>query len=278
MTTDPAGNSIDTAVVAVAERARAAANELALATRAQKDAALLAMAEALVKATPEVLAANAEDVSAAEAAGTPAAIIDRLRLDESRVAAMADGLRDVAGLPDPVKSEIVAAWIVARPGETVDPETIRLHCRQSLAPYKVPSRIEVRDGIGFPAKRHPTVLHLAAAALRPTSYAVDQARRKWTSSLPIRPRRSGSPAAATPARTTTCSAGWRRRRSRSPSWRAAPMRWRRRPAPRARTCTWRRSPRRRCPWRGPARRRPPGRPASCGRTPCRGPCGSHRGP
>lgn len=53
----------------------------------------------------------------------------------------------VAGLPDPVKSEIVAAWIVPRPGETVDPETIRLHCRQSLAPYKVPTRIEVRDSL-----------------------------------------------------------------------------------------------------------------------------------
>ena len=60
------------------------------------------MADALVAATPEVLAANAETSSAAEAAGTPAAIIDRLRLDESRVAAMADGLRDVAALPDPV--------------------------------------------------------------------------------------------------------------------------------------------------------------------------------
>ncbi|MGZ5443199.1 MAG: long-chain-fatty-acid--CoA ligase [Thermoanaerobaculia bacterium] len=53
----------------------------------------------------------------------------------------------VAGLPDPVKSEIVAAWIVARPGEIVDPETIKLHCRQKLAPYKIPTRIEVRESL-----------------------------------------------------------------------------------------------------------------------------------
>jgi long-chain acyl-CoA synthetase len=53
----------------------------------------------------------------------------------------------VAGLPDPLKSEIVAAWIVARPGETVDAETIRAHCRQKLAPYKVPVRIEIRESL-----------------------------------------------------------------------------------------------------------------------------------
>ena len=93
---------IESAVAEVAHRARVAANELALVTRSVKDAALVAMADALVDRTPDILAANAKDVAAAEAAGTPIAIIDRLRLDESRVDAMADGLRDVAGLPDPV--------------------------------------------------------------------------------------------------------------------------------------------------------------------------------
>jgi len=53
----------------------------------------------------------------------------------------------VAGLPDPVKSEIVAAWIVPRPGETIDAETIRVHCREKLAPYKVPVRIEIRESL-----------------------------------------------------------------------------------------------------------------------------------
>ncbi len=89
-------------MVETAHRARTAATELALATRTAKDTALLAMAAGLDSCTGDVLAANAGDVERAEAAGTPAAIIDRLRLDESRVAAMADGLRDVAALPDPV--------------------------------------------------------------------------------------------------------------------------------------------------------------------------------
>ena len=92
----------EAAVVEVAQRARAAAAELAIATRAVKDGALLAMASALVDATTDVLGANALDIVAAEDAGTASAVIDRLRLDESRIHAMADGLRDVAGLPDPV--------------------------------------------------------------------------------------------------------------------------------------------------------------------------------
>src|SRR4051812_5772654 len=86
----------------VAVRARAAANVLALATRSTKDAALEAMAVALIDNSAAILAANAADVSAAQAAGTPDHMIDRLRLDESRVAGMAQGLREVAGLPDPV--------------------------------------------------------------------------------------------------------------------------------------------------------------------------------
>jgi glutamate-5-semialdehyde dehydrogenase len=112
MTTTPAGSGVEAEVAAVARRARAAANELALATRGTKDDALRAMADALVAATPEVLAANAEDVAAAELAGTPSAIIDRLRLDEGRVAAMAEGLRDVAALPDPV-GEVVRGSTLA---------------------------------------------------------------------------------------------------------------------------------------------------------------------
>lgn len=142
MTTSPADNSIDAAVVAVAERARAAANELALLTRSVKDTALLAMADALVAATPEILQGNAEDVAAAEAAGTPAAIIDRLRLDASRVAAMAQGMRDVATLPDPV-------------GEVVRGSTLAngLELRQVRVPFGV---------IGFIYEARPNVTADAA--------------------------------------------------------------------------------------------------------------------
>ncbi len=97
---------------AVAVRARTAATELAVATRATKDAALLAMADALESAADEVLEANAADVEAAEAGGTPANIVDRLRLDTARVEGMAQGLRDVAGLPDPV-GEVVRGSTLA---------------------------------------------------------------------------------------------------------------------------------------------------------------------
>ncbi|MCW2712637.1 MAG: glutamate-5-semialdehyde dehydrogenase, partial [Marmoricola sp.] len=90
------------AFTAVAVRARAASTELALATRATKDAALEAMADALLADVGPILAANVADVDAAAASGTPDHLIDRLRLDESRLAAMAQGLRDVAALPDPV--------------------------------------------------------------------------------------------------------------------------------------------------------------------------------
>jgi glutamate-5-semialdehyde dehydrogenase len=89
-------------IAEVATRARDAATVLALATRATKDAALEAMAQALLDDSDRILAANAEDVAAGERAGTPAHLIDRLRLDRGRVAAMAQGLREVAGLADPV--------------------------------------------------------------------------------------------------------------------------------------------------------------------------------
>ncbi|MCX6395577.1 MAG: glutamate-5-semialdehyde dehydrogenase [Propionibacteriales bacterium] len=86
----------------VAARSRAAANVLALATRATKDATLETMASALLSDYALIIDANAADVSAAEAAGMPAHMIDRLRLDRSRIEGMAQGLREVAGLPDPV--------------------------------------------------------------------------------------------------------------------------------------------------------------------------------
>jgi glutamate-5-semialdehyde dehydrogenase len=89
-------------VRAVAERARAAAAVLAPLPRKTKDAALHAMADALEEHTAEILAANAEDVAAGRESGTTEALLDRLALDDKRVAAMADGLRHVATLPDPV--------------------------------------------------------------------------------------------------------------------------------------------------------------------------------
>jgi len=101
-----------TEITAVALRARRAAVELGLLTRAAKDTALLAMADALQARTREVLAANAEDVARGRAAGLSEAMLDRLSLSTDRVMAMADGLRQVAGLPDPV-GEVVRGSTLA---------------------------------------------------------------------------------------------------------------------------------------------------------------------
>ncbi|HSK21838.1 MAG TPA: glutamate-5-semialdehyde dehydrogenase, partial [Egicoccus sp.] len=101
-----------TPVLDAARRAKLAAADLAVRTRADKDAALLAMADALEAKSARIIDANATDIARAEQAGSPAAIIDRLRLDAGRVSAMADGLRQVAGLPDPV-GEVVRGYTLA---------------------------------------------------------------------------------------------------------------------------------------------------------------------
>ena len=98
-----------TAVRETAQRARDAAVVLRRLTRNQKDAALLAMADALDAQTPAIVEANAVDVERAVANGTSPAIVDRLTLTPPRIAAIAQALRDVAGLPDPV-GEVVRGY------------------------------------------------------------------------------------------------------------------------------------------------------------------------
>ena len=93
----------------LARRAKAASRALATASTATKDQALRAAAGLLEARTADLLAANALDVATAEAAGTGAGLVDRLRLTPERVAAMAGGLRQVADLPDPV-GEVVDSW------------------------------------------------------------------------------------------------------------------------------------------------------------------------
>ncbi len=92
-----------------ASDARLAARVLATAARAEKDTALHAMAAAVLADTATIMAANAEDVARAEAAGTDAPLIDRLRLTPERIEAMAAGLVDLAGLADPV-GDVVRGW------------------------------------------------------------------------------------------------------------------------------------------------------------------------
>ena len=85
-----------------ARRARVAARVLASLPTVAKDQALFVAAEAVVANTDRILAANAEDLNAARADETPTAMIDRLALDPKRIDGIAAGLRQVAGLPDPV--------------------------------------------------------------------------------------------------------------------------------------------------------------------------------
>ncbi|MGE0719872.1 MAG: gamma-glutamyl-phosphate reductase, partial [Alphaproteobacteria bacterium] len=86
--------------------ARAAAATLATASTATKNAALAEAAAAIRAAAPAILAANAEDVADGRAAGLSPAMLDRLALNEARIAAMARGLEEVAALPDPIGDTI----------------------------------------------------------------------------------------------------------------------------------------------------------------------------
>ena len=93
----------------IAENSRKAARTLASAPSSRKNDFLLRFAEVLVKETGSLLSENAKDVSDAEEKGLSAALVDRLRLDPSRVSSLADGLREIAELPDPV-GKISARW------------------------------------------------------------------------------------------------------------------------------------------------------------------------
>ena len=90
-------------------RVKAASAVLANITTAEKDEALKIGAECLVAATSEILEANCADIERAQIAGTPDTVIDRLRLDTSRVDAMGEGLRQLVALTDPI-GKIVEKW------------------------------------------------------------------------------------------------------------------------------------------------------------------------
>ncbi len=96
-------------IARMGKSARAVARVLATTPAARIDAALEAMAKELLAAQTEILAANALDVTAAKANGQTAALVDRLTLDAKRLAACAEGLRQVATLPHPV-GEILREW------------------------------------------------------------------------------------------------------------------------------------------------------------------------
>lgn len=103
-------NEIEAAVTEKAKRAKEAARRLAYMSTKEKNAGLLAMADALEANMAEILDANARDLEAGRAKGLSGALLDRLMLNEARVREMAQGLRDVVRLPDPV-GEVVAMWL-----------------------------------------------------------------------------------------------------------------------------------------------------------------------
>ncbi|MYE60993.1 MAG: glutamate-5-semialdehyde dehydrogenase [Candidatus Dadabacteria bacterium] len=96
-------------ICGIAENSRKASRTLASAPSSQKNDFLLRFAELLVKETDNLLSENAKDVSDAEEKGLSAALVDRLRLNPSRISSLADGLREIAELPDPV-GKISAKW------------------------------------------------------------------------------------------------------------------------------------------------------------------------
>ena len=159
-------------VHALAARARTASHDLALATRAVKDAALTAMADALQEQSAAILAANEEDVARAESAGAPANVVDRLRLTTERLAAMADGLREVAGLPDPV-GEVVRGSVLAN----------GLELRQVRVPFGVVAMIyEARpnvtaDAAGICLKSGNAVLLRGSSSAASSNAAIVEALR-----------------------------------------------------------------------------------------------------
>jgi glutamate-5-semialdehyde dehydrogenase len=164
--------SIPPSVAESAERARRASRGLALATRVQKDRALHAMADALGEAEQEILAANAEDITRAEDAGTPANVVDRLRLTPERLTGMSDGLREVAGLPDPV-------------GEVLRGSTLAngLELRQVRVPFGVVGMIyEARpnvtaDAAGICLKSGNAVLLRGSSSARSSNAAIVEVLR-----------------------------------------------------------------------------------------------------
>ncbi len=107
--TNEDATDIETLMLDIGRRARAAAGPLALATAERKFAALTGMAQAILRDRDLILAANALDMMNGEEAGLSQALLDRLKLDDNRIRAIADGIRSIAELKDPI-GEIIAEW------------------------------------------------------------------------------------------------------------------------------------------------------------------------
>ncbi len=151
VTTDMTDSEIQSAILDMGRRARAASYALVNLTTEQKNAILHAMADELMARQDSILAANALDLSRAEQNGLSKAMIDRLSLDPKRLKGIADALREVATLPDPV-GELLTEW--TRPNG--------LHIRKVRVPIGV---------IGIIFESRPNVTTDAASLCFKTSNA-----------------------------------------------------------------------------------------------------------
>jgi glutamate-5-semialdehyde dehydrogenase len=196
-----APDDVTAAVHDVARRAKVASRALATASRATKDAVLHAIADALVAAADEIVTANAEDVERGHAGGMTAGLLDRLTLTPERVGAIADALRELAGLPDPV-GEVVR-------GQTL-PNGLRL--RQLRVPMGVVGMIyEARpnvtvDAAGLGLKSGNAVI-LRGGSAAASSCAARSRPRGCPPTSSSRSTGTGGPAASrscVPAASSTC--------------------------------------------------------------------------
>ncbi|RVC80474.1 glutamate-5-semialdehyde dehydrogenase [Mesorhizobium sp. M4A.F.Ca.ET.022.05.2.1] len=103
------GEDVASLMARIGAKARAAARSLAVATTAGKNAALSAMADAILRNEQAILDANAVDVANGHESGLSGSFMDRLKLNPARVKAMAEGIREIAALRDPV-GDVIAAW------------------------------------------------------------------------------------------------------------------------------------------------------------------------
>ncbi len=102
-------HDVETLMMSIGAQAKSASRPLSIASADQKNRALLAMASAIEASKDRILEANVRDLAAAESSGVAASFIDRLKLDDARIASIAEGIRSIAALADPV-GEIIAAW------------------------------------------------------------------------------------------------------------------------------------------------------------------------